>query len=93
MSPPGYFLFEESSERAGWPFSRPKVSRGEGGVQQETMTSLVGLILAEPGQPAGAQLVVDLAWGRSYTFPCVLRDAPDKPPHVTLGMAKILLVK
>jgi len=54
---------------------------------------LVGLIVAEPGQPAGAQLVVDLARGRSYVFLCVLRDAPDKPPHSAMGMAKALVVE
>ena len=53
----------------------------------------VGAIFAEPGQRAGAQLVVDLAPGRSYLLLCVIRDAPDKPPHVALGMAKALVVK
>jgi hypothetical protein len=53
----------------------------------------VGVIFAESGQPAGAQLLVDLAAGRSYVFLCVIRDAPDKPPHVALGMAKALMVK
>jgi hypothetical protein len=53
----------------------------------------VGVIFADPGQPARAQLVVDLAQGRSYVFLCVIRDAPDKPPHVALGMAKALIVK
>lgn len=53
----------------------------------------VGLIFAEPGQPADAQLMVHLAQGRSYVFRCVLRDAPDKPPHAALGMAKALVVR
>jgi hypothetical protein len=53
----------------------------------------VGAVFAEPGQTAAAQLVVDLARGRSYVLLCVIRDAPDKPPHVTLGMAKALMVR
>lgn len=61
--------------------------------QRMSLGRLVGIILAEPGQAAGAQLVVDLARGRSYVFLCVLRDAPDKPPHAALGMAKALVVK
>ena len=61
--------------------------------QRMSLGSLVGIIIAEPGQPAGAQLVVDLAQGRSYVFLCVLRDAPDKPPHAAMGMAKALVVK
>jgi len=61
--------------------------------QRMSLGSPVGLILAQPGQPAGAQLVVDLVRGRSYVFLCVLRDAPDKPQHAALGMAKALVVK
>ena len=61
--------------------------------ERRPLGSLVGLILAEPGQPAGARLVVDLVQGRSYVFLCVLRDASDKPPHATMGMAKALVVK
>jgi len=53
----------------------------------------VGLIFAQPGQPADAQLLINLAQGRSYVFLCVLRDAPDKPPHSAMGMAKALVVK
>ena len=58
-----------------------------------SMGRAVGALFAEPGQPAGAELVVDLTRGRSYLFLCVIRDAPDKPPHVALGMAKALVVK
>jgi len=61
--------------------------------QRLALGRLVGLIIAEPGQPAGAQLVVDLARGRSYVYLCILRDAPDKPPHAAMGMAKALVVK
>jgi hypothetical protein len=53
----------------------------------------VGLILAEPGQPALGRLVVDLVTGQSYVLICNLRDAPDKTPHNALGMGKALAVK
>jgi|SRR5687767_7244679 len=62
----------------------------------EARTSLgraIGLIFAQPGQPADAQLIVNLVQGRSYVFLCVLRDAPDKPPHSAMGMVKALVVK
>lgn len=41
----------------------------------------LGAIFAQPGQPAGAQLVGDLERGRTYLLRCVIRDAPDKPPR------------
>ena len=61
--------------------------------QRMSLGRLVGVIIAEPGQPAGAQLVVDLVRGRSYVYLCILRDGPDKPPHAAMGMAKALVVK
>jgi hypothetical protein len=53
----------------------------------------VGLVLAEPGKPALARMVVDLVKGESYVLLCNLRDAPDKPPHNILGMGKALIVR
>jgi len=44
------------------------------------------LIVAAPGEAPGPRLWLDLQRGRIYLVSCVLRDAPDKPPHVTLGM-------
>jgi len=63
--------------------------------QEERLTQgrPVGAIFADPGQPAAAQLAVDLAPGRSYMLLCIIRDAPDKPPHGALGMAKALMVR
>ena len=44
------------------------------------------LIVAAPGEAPGPRLWLDLQRGRTYLVSCILRDAPDKPPHVTLGM-------
>jgi hypothetical protein len=55
--------------------------------------ALIGLILAGPGQSAPGQLLTTLQKNRTYVLICNLRDAPDKPPHSALGMAKLLYVK
>lgn len=44
------------------------------------------LIVAAPGEAPGPRLWLNLQRGRIYLVSCILRDAPDKPPHVTLGM-------
>ena len=44
------------------------------------------LIVAAPGEGPGPRLWLNLQRGRVYLVSCILRDAPDKPPHVTLGM-------
>lgn len=54
---------------------------------------LIGLILAEPGQPAPGRLLATLQKGRDYLVVCNLRDTPDKPPHSQLGMIATLYVK
>ena len=63
------------------------------GQERQGLGRAVGLVLAEPGQPARAQMVVNLAKGESYVLLCNLRDAPDKPPHNMLGMGKALIVR
>lgn len=61
--------------------------------ERQGLGRAVGLILAEPGQPALARMVVNLAKEKSYVLLCNLRDAPDKPQHNTLGMGKALIVR
>ena len=61
--------------------------------ERQKMGRPLGIIFADSGQPAGAQLTADFARGRSYVFLCVIRDAPDKPPHMALGMVKAVMVK
>lgn len=48
--------------------------------------SLIGLLLARPGERAGGQLYANLIAGRSYIVICTLRDTPDAQPHAALGM-------
>ena len=61
--------------------------------ERQKMGRPLGIVFADSGQPAGAQLTADLSRGRSYVFLCVIRDAPDKPPHIALGMVKTVVVK
>jgi len=48
--------------------------------------SLIGLLVARPGERAGGQLYAVLLPGRTYVVVCTLRDTPDAPPHAALGM-------
>ena len=48
--------------------------------------SIIGLLLARPGERSGGQLYVNLLSGRTYAVICTLRDTPDAPPHAELGM-------
>ncbi|HJU90811.1 MAG TPA: hypothetical protein VJ672_15585 [Gemmatimonadaceae bacterium] len=54
---------------------------------------VIGLVLANAGEHAPGKLLVDLAPKSTYLVVCRLRDAPDKPPHVALGMITTLHVK
>jgi len=57
-----------------------------GGSPDSLVESLVGILIAPPGATPPGTLVVDLIAGRSYVFGCQFQDAPDKPPHVAMGM-------
>ena len=61
--------------------------------ERQGLGRAAGLILAEPGQPALARMVVNLVKGERYVLLCNLRDAPEKPPHNKLGMGKALTIK
>ena len=52
-----------------------------------------GVLIAEAGQTADGRLLVDLLSGRIYMLVCNFRDAPDKPPHIALGMVASFQVK
>jgi len=54
---------------------------------------LIGLILADAGQSAPGRILATLQKNRTYVLICNVRDTPDKPPHATLGMAKLLYVR
>jgi hypothetical protein len=59
---------------------------------RRALTELVGILVAEPGEKPLGRILVDLSPGRTYLLVCSLQDAPDKPPHVTLGMLHPLKV-
>ena len=63
------------------------------GERNALLDGLVGLIIADPGKTALGQLLASMDKGRSYVLFCNLRDAPDKPQHMTLGMARLLYVR
>jgi hypothetical protein len=52
--------------------------------------SLIGLLIARPGEAGGGQLLVDLLPGRRYLVICTLKDTPDGQPHAKLGMLATL---
>ena len=46
----------------------------------------VGILIAGPGLSPDGRLLVDLRVGETYLLLCTLRDNPDAPPHIMLGM-------
>jgi hypothetical protein len=54
---------------------------------------LVGLLISDASHPALGKLLTTLEKGRSYVLFCNLRDAPEKPTHLTQGMARLLYVR
>jgi hypothetical protein len=48
--------------------------------------SIVGLLIARPGEKSGGQLYANLLTGRSYVVICTLKDTPDAQRHAELGM-------
>jgi hypothetical protein len=59
---------------------RPSVS------SRAVSDSIIGLLLARPGERSGGQLYVNLVVGRTYVVICTLRDTPDAHQHADLGM-------
>lgn len=48
--------------------------------------SIIGLLLARPGERSGGQLYANLVADRTYVVICTLRDTPDAHQHADLGM-------
>jgi hypothetical protein len=48
--------------------------------------SIVGILIARPGESSGGELFVDLKHGRRYIVVCTLKDTPDAQRHADLGM-------
>ena len=63
------------------------LERGPGAASsRELSASLIGLLIARPGESAGGQLFVKLESGQRYLVICTLKDPPDGKPHAQLGM-------
>ena len=63
-----------------------------GADDDEFLEQPVGVLFAAPGEVSGGQLLVDLVSGATYALICFLRDSPDDPPHLALGMVATLSV-
>jgi hypothetical protein len=48
--------------------------------------SIIGLLIARPGERSGGQLYANLIAGRTYVVICTLKDTPDARRHAELGM-------
>jgi len=48
--------------------------------------SIVGILIARPGESSGGRLFADLQHGRRYIIVCTLKDTPDAQRHAELGM-------
>ena len=59
---------------------------------RRAMVQPAGILVAGPGESPLGRLLVELTPG-TYLLLCNLRDAPDRPQHVTLGMFSVLQVK
>ena len=61
--------------------------------QEAVADAAIAVLFAEPGHDSLGRIEVDLTAGRRYVLLCSLRDAPDKPPHIALGMAGSFYVR
>jgi len=57
------------------------------------LVDIIGVLIAEPSETSGGQLLVDLTAGRTYVLFCNFQDAPDKPRHLAMGMFTSIQVK
>jgi hypothetical protein len=62
-----------------------KVSK-EGGKLRDLIARSVGILIAGAGKSPDGRLMVDLIPGETYIVLCNLKDTPEAPPHMTLGM-------
>lgn len=55
--------------------------------------SIVGILIARPGERSGGQLLAYLIAGRTYVVICTLKDTPEARQHAVLGMIGSFQVK
>lgn len=58
----------------------------EGATRQDFFARSVGSLDAAPGKSPDGRLLVDLVPGSTYFVFCNLKDKPDAPSHMMLGM-------
>jgi hypothetical protein len=63
------------------------------GPARRALIDFVGLLAADPGETPLGRILVEFMAGRTYALFCNLQDAPDKPPHLTMGMFASIQVK
>ncbi len=61
--------------------------------RQPHYEAVIGVLAANPGQPAPARLLTELTRGETYALMCNLRDSADKPSHLAQGMGHMLHVR
>jgi hypothetical protein len=58
-----------------------------GGRRRNFIDGSGALIVSAPGEESSrARIVLDLKKGENYIVTCTLKDTPDAPPHLMLGM-------
>jgi hypothetical protein len=58
----------------------------EGAARQDFFARSVGILEAAPGKSPDGRLLVELVPGSTYFVFCNLKDKPDAPSHLMLGM-------
>ncbi len=64
-----------------------------GGKGRAKFAKPIGLLIEPPGKSTISWLAVDLKTGEIYVIACTLKDAPDAPPHIDLGMISSFRVR
>jgi len=61
--------------------------------RRELIDRSVGILIAGPGTIPDGRILVNLRRGATYVLSCNLRDKPDAPAHLMLGMYTSFLPK
>jgi uncharacterized cupredoxin-like copper-binding protein len=58
----------------------------DGGPRKDIQERSVGLLIAGPGKSPDGRILVDLLPATTYVILCNLKDSPDAPGHLAMGM-------